>query len=131
MGLSDWLKITEQVSDGARIQTQAVWLQSKVLKCNRSASWERQSKGSVMASWLNEHRHRPPQFHCRSQQYQTGNLVPDSILWGTCCYDTVLLELCNDSRDGGQREELERLLLLLLEVPETTQLQVGQTWGSW
>ena len=32
--------------------------------------------------------------------------------------DTMLPELFNDSRDGGQGEELERLQPLVVQVPE-------------
>lgn len=44
--------------------------------------------------------------------------------------DTMLLELFSDSRDGGQREELERLLLLVLKVPKTTRLRWDRP-GAW
>lgn len=125
--------ITEQVGDGVRIQIQVVWLQSRALKQNNPASWERPAKGSVKPARPNDHRLPspvPPQspLLTHPQQSQSGETVPrvytfrSLLLWIPCCQSSSMTQ----GMEGRERS-WRGCSHWCYRFP-SPQTQVGQIW---
>lgn len=113
-----------------RIWTQAVWLQSRALKHNSTASqghWE----ALCLFGWMSIVPF--PQFHCRapywniSKNIKLGGLSPVYTLGSLVAMHIMLPELLNDSRDGSKESSWRGRRLLVLKVPKTPQRQMGLT----